>query len=75
MFYLLDFLQSIVSFFEMLADFVVNVLTALFQMLTYIPNALSFLVKCSGFVPSIILSFLLAGVSLSLLFMIVGRNT
>ena len=72
---MLSFLQSIIDFFAMLGSFLGNVISSLFQLITLLPKALIFVQSAIGFVPSAILTFIIAGVGLSLVFMIVGRSS
>ena len=71
---MLDFLQTIVDNIAMFGRYLGNLLEAVVKLFSFIPKALVFVTQAVGFVPSSILSFILVGVSLSLVLMIVGRN-
>lgn len=68
------FFQSVIDFFSMLGAFVKNLVQSLFYLVSLLPKAVTFVTQVTGYVPSFVLAFLLAGVMISIVFMIVGRN-
>lgn len=68
------FFQSVIDFFSTVGAFLKNLVQSLVYLVKLLPKALFFVNQVMGFVPSFVLAFLLAGVTISLVFMIVGRN-
>lgn len=70
-----DFLQSIVDFFKLLFDFVIQLVTGLFQLLMIIPSAVSTLSESINFLPAFLVGFAGVTITVSVIFIIVGRES
>lgn len=72
---MLDFLSSIVGFFETVMNFLLMTVESLFNLIRMIPQALNFVGNSVSFLPSVTTTFIMAGVTFSIILLIVGRNT
>lgn len=70
---ILNLLDSIAQFAQALGSFVVSTLQSLFVLLSNIPSYINFLVNTFTIVPAIILPFLLASISIYVVYLILGR--
>lgn len=69
-----NFFRQVISFIEMLIDFIVQLVTGLITLLTLIPQGLGFLFQIITNIPPILQVFALAAVSISVIFLIIGRT-
>lgn len=70
---MVDALKSILDFFGTLLDFVEYLVTGLFQLITMIPSAFAMLTYSIGYLPSVLLAFAAVAITLSIVFLILGR--
>ena len=70
---MLNVLMQIKEFFVSIAMLIFNLLRGIFYMLRMIPNALTMLNYSVGFMPTVLVSFALALISVSVVYMIIGR--
>lgn len=66
-------LQSVLNFFLLIGEFIVNILTGLIQMLAFIPKSLNFLLYAFDFLPPMLLVFAVAMVTVNIVYLIIGR--
>ena len=71
---MLKALQAIVDAISVAFQFLLNLISGLVHLVTLLPKALLFVTGCSSYLPTFLVTFVLAGVSISLVFMIVGRG-
>ena len=71
---LLKALQSIVDSISAAFQFLLNMIKGLIQLVTLLPKALSFVHSCTTYLPTFIVAFALAGITISIVFMVVGRS-
>lgn len=72
---MLDFLTQIVGFFETAINLIISLVTGLFNLLKMLPIAVNFVGNSVAFLPTVVVSFVLAGVAFSVILMIVGRSS
>ena len=65
--------QGIYNFLSAIGGVVVNLLVGIYQMIIMIPSALSMLLYSVGYMPSVILAFAVAMVTVSVVYMVIGR--
>lgn len=70
---MVDALKSILDFFGTLLDFVEYLITGLVQLITMIPSAFAMLTYSIGYLPSVLLAFAAVAITLSIVFLILGR--
>lgn len=70
---MMQFLQSIVDFFAMIVDFVASIVDGILTFFMMIPSYVTFLTASVGFMPDILIPFIMLGVFISVLFIIIGR--
>lgn len=66
-----SFLDIVVS----LVKFVVSTITSLFNLIVNIPIYITFIITNVSFMPNIVIPFILASISLYVIFIMLGRNT
>lgn len=71
---MLDFFAQIGEVLLAIVDLIVNVVTSLVKFFTMVPSWIAFLVTSVGYLPGIVVSFILVGVFISVILLIVGRN-
>lgn len=71
---LLSLLDGIVSFLESIGRFVVSSFNSLMTLLTNIPNYLLFLFNSLQVVPNVVFPFLLASISIYVIYLVLGRE-
>lgn len=71
---LFDFLAQIIDVIKLLIDFFIHLVQSIYDLITIIPRALVFVTSATLYVPSIFVAYILAGISLSVILVIVGRN-
>ena len=70
---MLNALKSIMDFFGTILDMVKYLVTGLVQLFTLIPQAFAMLTYSIGFLPSVLLAFAAVAITLSIIYLIVGR--
>ena len=70
---MINFFHGVFSFFETILDMVTYLVTGLFQLFAMIPQAVGMLTYSIGFLPSMLLAFAAVAITLSIVFLIVGR--
>ena len=65
--------KSILGFFETLLDFVGFLIEGLAELLLMIPSAFTMLTYSIGFLPSVLLAFAAVAITISIVFLIIGR--
>lgn len=72
---MLGFLTQIVDFFKLLVSVIVNLFESLIFLILEIPRWLTWTISMTVYLPSQVIAFLIFGVLVSVLLLIVGRNT
>lgn len=70
---MVDALKSVLDFFGTLLNFVEYLITGLVQLITMIPSAFAMLTYSIGYLPSVLLAFAAVAITLSIVFLILGR--
>ncbi len=70
---MVDALKSVLDFFGTILDFVEYLVTGLVQLLAMIPSAFAMLTYSIGYLPSVLLAFAAVAITLSIVFLILGR--
>lgn len=70
---MLNALKSIMDFFGTILDMVKYLVTGLVQLFFLIPQAFAMLTYSIGFLPSVLLAFAAVAITLSIIYLIVGR--
>ena len=70
----MDFFTQVISFLSTIFDLLINVLTALVTLIVQIPRWVSFTTGLCAFLPSVLLSFAVFSVLISVILFLVGRN-
>ena len=70
---MINFFQGVFSFFNTILDMVTYLVTGLVQLFAMIPQAVAMLTYSIGFLPSMLLAFAAVAITLSIVFLIVGR--
>ena len=71
---MISLLQSIVDTVVSLVAFLLHSIESLLNLLLHIPSYVSFLTVSLGYLPSLVLPFALASVSIYVVFLVLGRN-
>ena len=71
---ILSVLNAIASFAEAIGKFVISTFNSLMVLLTNIPNYLTFLINSFSVVPLVVFPFLLASISIYVVYLVIGRN-
>ncbi len=66
-------LKSVLDFFGTILDFVEYLVTGLVQLIAMIPSAFAMLTYSIGYLPSVLLAFAAVAITLSIVFLILGR--
>lgn len=72
---MIKLLQSIVDTVVSLVSFVIHTVTSLLNLIAHIPSYVSFLTVSIGYLPSIIMPFAIASVSIYVVFLILNRGS
>lgn len=72
--YIIDFLKELGSFFTTLIDIVVNFFHQLITFIKLIPIGVGMLVTSVGYLPSILIVFATLSITISVLYVILGRG-
>lgn len=70
---LVDALKSVLDFFGTLLNFVEYLVTGLVQLIAMIPSAFAMLTYSIGCLPSVLLAFAAVAITMSIVFLILGR--
>lgn len=70
---MLNALKSIMDFFGTILDMVKYLVTGIVQLFALIPQAFAMLTYSIGFLPSVLLAFAAVAITLSIIYLIVGR--
>lgn len=71
---MISLLQSIVDVIKSLIQFLIHSIDSLFNLIGHIPTYVSFLTVSVGYLPSIIIPFAIASVSIYVVFLILNRG-
>ena len=71
---MLEFFQLIIDIISSLMNLIVSLVKAVVTQYTLIPHFLTFITDTVTYMPTVLMSFILLGVSLSVLLLILGRN-
>ena len=71
---MLDFLGSIVDNVILGVEFLINAITSLGNLLKLLPVGYNFAAQISMLMPALFQAFILAGISISILLLILGRS-
>ena len=67
-------LQSIVDTITSLIGFVIHSVESLINLIAHIPSYVSFLTVSVGYLPTIVMPFCIASVSIYVVYLVLGRN-
>lgn len=70
---MIEFFKSAIDFFEMIIHFITYLVTGLVQLLAMIPKAFALLTYSIGYLPSMLLAFAAVAITISIVFLIIGR--
>lgn len=70
---MVDAMKSVLDFFGTILDFVEYLVTGLVQLIAMIPSAFAMLTYSIGYLPSVLLAFAAVAITLSIVFLILGR--
>lgn len=70
---MVDALKSVLDFFGTILHFVEYLVTGLVQLIAMIPSAFTMLTYSIGYLPSVLLAFAAVAITLSIVFLIMGR--
>lgn len=71
---MISLLESIVNTLSALGAFIVHSIESLFNLLENIPSYVSFLTVSIGYLPTAIMPFAIASISVYVVYLILGRN-
>lgn len=71
---MIGLLQSIVDIVTSLVNFLVNIITSFVNLLGHIPTYTAFLISSVSYLPTVILPFALASISIYVIFLILNRG-
>ena len=72
--YIIDFLKELGEFFQTLIDIVVNFIQQLITFVMLIPVGVNMLVTSVGYLPSILIIFATLSITISVIYLILGRG-
>ena len=70
---MLEMVTSIVTFLQTVVALITNFINGLFTLLLLIPQAVAFITTSIGYLPPVLTVFAVAGVSICVVFHIIGR--
>ena len=70
---MINFFNSVIDFLEMLGHLVTYLITGIAQLLAMIPAAFAMLTYSIGYLPSMLLAFAAVAITISIVFLIIGR--
>lgn len=71
---MISLLQSIVDTITSLVSFVIHTIDSMLNLIAHIPSYVSFLTVSIGYLPTIIMPFAIASISIYVVYLILGRN-
>lgn len=70
---MLDFFKSVMNFFQMIGDLIVNIVSGIFAFFQMIPQAFGVVTYSLAYIPSALVVFVSAGIGLCIILHILGR--
>ena len=70
---MINFFESVLGFFQMLGNALINALNGIFSLIMLIPKAFVMVTTCLDYIPPQITVFAVAGLSVTIVFLILGR--
>lgn len=70
---MIEFFKSIINTISTLFDFVSYLINGLFELFSMIPSGFALLSYSIGFLPTVLLAFASVAVTLSIIYLIIGR--
>ena len=70
---LVDAFKAVLDFLGTVLDFIEYLITGLVQLFAMIPSAFAMLTYSIGYLPTVLLAFAAVGITLSIVFLILGR--
>lgn len=70
---MIEALRSILDFFKTILDLVMYLVNGLAELFAMIPSAFKMLTYSIGFLPSVLLAFAAVAITLSIVYLIIGR--
>lgn len=70
---MIDLLISFVNTVNIIVQFIINSITSLFNLLSLLPTYISYLTTSISFLPTVIMPFALASISIYVVFLIIDR--
>ena len=70
---MINFFNSVLNFFKTFLDMLSYLATGLVQMFLMIPKAFTMLTYSIGFLPSVLLAFAAVAITISIVYLIMGR--
>ena len=71
---IIDFFQGLIEIIGSLINLLLNLVRGIIQLIFLIPSAVTLLTTSIGVLPSILVGFATATITISVIFIIVGRN-
>ncbi len=71
---MIDFLLQIVDVLKIAVNFFVHTIQSIYDFVFLIPRALTFVTAALLYVPSVFTAYIMAGIGVSVILVIVGRN-
>lgn len=72
--YIIDFLKELGSFFQTLIGMVVNLIQQLITFVMLIPVGVNMLITSVGYLPSILIVFATLSITISVIYLVLGRG-
>lgn len=72
---MITLLQSIVDTIVSFVSFFIHSITSLLNLIAHIPSYVSFLVSSIGYLPTIVMPFCIASVSIYVVFLVLNRGS
>ena len=70
---MVEAMKAVFDFFGTVLDFIIYLVTGLVQLFAMIPSAFAMLTYSMGYLPSVLLAFAAVAVTMSIVFLILGR--
>lgn len=71
---MIDLITSIVNVISSLIGFIIHSIESLFNLLTHIPTYVSFLTVSIGYLPTMVIPFAIASISIYVVFLVLNRG-
>lgn len=72
---IVNFIQSVWDILQAIVSFVVSTIQGLITMITSLPQILATATSAIGYLPSILSAFATLTITISIIYLIIGRNT